>query len=277
MHHLFISYSRKDRVFVEGLAKAWTDQGRSAWVDWKDIPPTAAFMEEIRRAIEEADSFVFVISPDSVESPTCRQEVEHAAKNHKWLIPIVYRAAQADRGTACGGAVQLDRIRWRGRFRHVFPSPDIGDRDRPGVGAGAHGAAGPGGLLAIGGGTGVQLWDVESRQPIGGPLANPPLGIPSDRDRPQAIGSLVASPATGFGTPALTAPAGAVAFTGDGGALLTAYPSSQSIVHWDLDPRSWMRRICQIANRNLTELEWAQYQGHDVPYHETCRLGERER
>jgi WD40 repeat protein len=96
MHHLFISYSRKDRPFVEPLAKALADQGRTAWVDWKDIPPTATFMEEIRRAIEGADSFVFVLSPDSVVSPVCRQEVEHAVLHHKRLIPVVCRGVEAN-------------------------------------------------------------------------------------------------------------------------------------------------------------------------------------
>ena len=45
-------------------------------------------MDEIRRAIEAADSFLFVISPKSCKSVVCRQ-LAHAAKNNKRLIPIV--------------------------------------------------------------------------------------------------------------------------------------------------------------------------------------------
>lgn len=91
LHHLFVSYSRKDRAFVERLASALTAQGRDAWVDWEDIPPTATFLDEIRRAIEAADSFIFVISPDSCSSAVCRLEIEHAAKNRKRLIPLLLR------------------------------------------------------------------------------------------------------------------------------------------------------------------------------------------
>src|ERR1700730_3575887 len=91
VHHLFISYSRKDRAFVERLSQALIGAGKATWVDWRDIPPTATFMDDIRHAIEEADSFVGVISPDFCQSAVCRQELEHAAKNNKRLIPVVCR------------------------------------------------------------------------------------------------------------------------------------------------------------------------------------------
>lgn len=93
MHHLFISYSRKDREFVKHLTDALSEIGQSAWVDWKDIPPTAVFMQEIYAAIESADSFIFVISPDSCSSQVCLLELEHAATTHKRLIPIISRPA----------------------------------------------------------------------------------------------------------------------------------------------------------------------------------------
>lgn len=93
MHHLFISYSRHDRAFVERLSEALTSAGQTTWVDWQDIPPTATFMDEIRRAIDAADSFLFIISPESCHSEICRHELEHAATNNKRLIPVVCRTA----------------------------------------------------------------------------------------------------------------------------------------------------------------------------------------
>jgi WD40 repeat protein len=93
VHHLFISYSRHDRAFVERLSEALTGAGQTTWVDWQDIPPTATFMDEIRRAIDAADSFLFIISPESCHSEICRHELEHAARNNKRLIPVVCRTA----------------------------------------------------------------------------------------------------------------------------------------------------------------------------------------
>ncbi len=90
-HDVFISYSRTDREFVRTLHQALSEQNQSIWVDWEDIPPTADWLNEIYSAIEGADAFLFVLSPDSVASEVCGKEVEHAVKHQKRLIPIVRR------------------------------------------------------------------------------------------------------------------------------------------------------------------------------------------
>ena len=110
MHHLFISYSRHDRAFVERLSEHLSKAGKDTWVDWEDIPPTATFMEEIARAIEAADSFIFIISPDSCVSTVCRQEIEHAAHNNKRLIPILCRPTPSDSVPAAVAALNWIRF-----------------------------------------------------------------------------------------------------------------------------------------------------------------------
>ena len=42
-----------------------------------------------------------------------------------------------------------------------------------------------------------------------------------------------------------------------------------SLLRWDIDPQSWIERLCQLAGRNLTESEWALF-FREVPYRETC-------
>lgn len=94
MTEVFISYSRKDTHFVKQLHAALKESNRETWVDWEDIPLTADWWQEIKDGIEAANAFVFVISPDSVISKVCRQEVDHAVNHNKRLIPIVYRIAE---------------------------------------------------------------------------------------------------------------------------------------------------------------------------------------
>ena len=79
MADLFISYSRRDRAFVERLHKALEARDKDVWVDWTDIPPTADWFAQITDGIREANAFVFVISPDSLGSDVCARELEYAS------------------------------------------------------------------------------------------------------------------------------------------------------------------------------------------------------
>src|SRR4051794_13258497 len=91
MADIFISYSRKDKDFVRRIEEALKHHNRETWIDWEGIRPTEEFMQAIYGAIEGADTFVFVLTPDSVASVVCGREIAHAAANNKRLVPIVYR------------------------------------------------------------------------------------------------------------------------------------------------------------------------------------------
>ncbi|MEM7347783.1 MAG: hypothetical protein AAF485_26415, partial [Chloroflexota bacterium] len=39
---------------------------------------------------------------------------------------------------------------------------------------------------------------------------------------------------------------------------------------WHINYTPWAERSCQIANRNLTEVEWDTFVGNDTPYQLTC-------
>lgn len=91
-----MSYSPKDKDFVRRLNDALVGQKREAWVDWKDIPLTAEWQQEILTNIETTENFVFVISPESAASPNCKKEIEHAVANHKRMFPIVRRQVPDD-------------------------------------------------------------------------------------------------------------------------------------------------------------------------------------
>ena len=95
MAEIFISYARENRDFVRRLDESLKSRGREAWVDWEGIRPTEEFMQAIYGAIEAADTFVFVITPDSVASVVCGREIEHAAAHNKRMVPIVAQDVEA--------------------------------------------------------------------------------------------------------------------------------------------------------------------------------------
>jgi len=104
---IFVSYSRKDATAARRLHEALVERQRETWVDWEGIPPSADWMREIEAAIDGAEAFVFVLSPDSLQSPVCARELEHALAQHKRLLPVVVR----DAGSSAVPAT-LARLNW---------------------------------------------------------------------------------------------------------------------------------------------------------------------
>ncbi len=93
MSHIFISYSRKDLDFAQKIVDALAENDLDTWIDWKSIPKGEDWEQEIYRGIEEADAFLFLVSPDSVTSEMCNKEIAHAVANGKRILPIVIRDA----------------------------------------------------------------------------------------------------------------------------------------------------------------------------------------
>jgi WD40 repeat protein len=91
---VFISYSRKDKDFVQNLYDGLVANRVKAWVDWEGIPLSADWMDEITRAIDGADTFLVIISPDWLASKVCAQELELGLQKNKKLVPILYRVPE---------------------------------------------------------------------------------------------------------------------------------------------------------------------------------------
>lgn len=92
MSDVFISYSRKNTEFARKLIDRLTLFGKDSWVDWDGIPLTSPnWWQEIKTGIETADSFLFIMSPDSMASVICNMELDYAIELRKRIVPIVYQ------------------------------------------------------------------------------------------------------------------------------------------------------------------------------------------
>jgi WD40 repeat protein len=86
---VFVSYSRRDKEFVtERLLRALVAAGKEAWVDLEDIPPAADWRDKVLAGVESANALIFVISPASVASEICREELDRGVALHKRLVPV---------------------------------------------------------------------------------------------------------------------------------------------------------------------------------------------
>jgi WD40 repeat protein len=88
---VFVSYSRADSDFARKLNDALQMQGKTTWFDQESIASGADFQQEIYRGIESADNFLFILSPRSVNSPYCKDEVEYAASLNKRFVTVLHR------------------------------------------------------------------------------------------------------------------------------------------------------------------------------------------
>jgi len=89
MARIFVSYSRKNIDFCKQLTDELQKRDLDFWVDWEGIPPTVDWMLEIEKGIEEADTFLAIVTPDWISSKICIDELNIAVKNGKRLIPVV--------------------------------------------------------------------------------------------------------------------------------------------------------------------------------------------
>ena len=96
MTDVFISYSRKDSKFANRLVNALEKDKRDVWVDWQDIPRGEDWLNVIKAGIENADSFVFIVTENSLTSEICNLEVEHAREQNKRIIPVIRQDIQGD-------------------------------------------------------------------------------------------------------------------------------------------------------------------------------------
>ncbi len=94
---VFISYSRKDSDFARRLNEQLQINGKTTWFDQESISEGVNFEKEIFNGIAAADNFVFVVSPDSIESEYCEREVNYAAQLNKRFISVKVREPEPEK------------------------------------------------------------------------------------------------------------------------------------------------------------------------------------
>jgi tetratricopeptide (TPR) repeat protein len=91
---VFISYSRKDMAFVDGLEAALKARGVEPLIDRSEIYAFEDWWKRIEALIVRADAVVFIVTPDSVGSEVALKEIEFASSLNKRVAPIVSRRVE---------------------------------------------------------------------------------------------------------------------------------------------------------------------------------------
>ncbi len=91
---VFISYSRKDMSFADKLEGALKARGFDVLIDREEIYAFEDWWKRLQSLIEQSDTVIFVLSPDSEKSDVALKEVGYAATLNKRFAPIVCRRVQ---------------------------------------------------------------------------------------------------------------------------------------------------------------------------------------
>jgi len=88
---VFVSYSRVDKAFAADLVLGLTACGFEPYIDREDIAAGEVWEKRLEGLISEADTIVYVISPESVASKQCSWELATSLRLSKRVLPVVWR------------------------------------------------------------------------------------------------------------------------------------------------------------------------------------------
>lgn len=105
---VFISYSRADLDFADKLDAALKASGFETLIDRRDIQKFEDWWARIESLIVQADTLIFVLTPDSLKTTSvCQQEINLAQSLNKRLAPIVLRDIDG-----AAAPLPLRRLNW---------------------------------------------------------------------------------------------------------------------------------------------------------------------
>ncbi len=92
MSQVFLAHAEADHAFREQLRRELSRNNITVWSNKTDIQTGSDFQQAIQAGIEEADNVIYLLSPDSLDSHLCQQEIALAQKLNKRIIPLLVKS-----------------------------------------------------------------------------------------------------------------------------------------------------------------------------------------
>lgn len=106
---VFISCSEKDLDFARRLNDTLQVQGESTWFEQSKWVDNQAYQAQVRRGIENAENFLLIVSPSSLASTSCLEELDWAQTLCKRIIAVSYQPVpQLEMPQALASAIWMD-------------------------------------------------------------------------------------------------------------------------------------------------------------------------
>lgn len=94
MGHIFVSYSRQDQETVDRIIEAIKRAGRDVWIDREKLKEGELWRASVVQAIDDADLFLIMLSPNSATSKMVQKEIDLAEGANIDLVSVVLAPLQ---------------------------------------------------------------------------------------------------------------------------------------------------------------------------------------
>lgn len=123
MNRAFISYSRRNKIFAERLARDLSDAGLDVWIDFRQIQGGELWREEIYKGIDQSDFLIACLSPAAVQSEWVAREILLAREHNKLIIPVMAVDAlkELSDNTELKWLLDVHYINFEDRYEQAFP------------------------------------------------------------------------------------------------------------------------------------------------------------
>ena len=122
---IFLSYSHSDRdeILAKKVLKGLEQAGLDVWDARREILPGDNWAQKIAKGLEESESMVVLLTPESVRSTSVRREIEYALGKKSFdrrLIPVLVGSPEK---------FPKDSIPWILRHLNMINLPEHGQED----------------------------------------------------------------------------------------------------------------------------------------------------
>ena len=101
----FISYSSKDKDIAFRIVNAIESAGYTCWIAPRNIPYGTPYARAIMEGIDECDTFIVLITDNSIKSEDVLNEVDNAHAIKKPIIPVKLTETMLPRELPAGARI----------------------------------------------------------------------------------------------------------------------------------------------------------------------------
>lgn len=92
-HHnpgVFLSYTRRNTSLANSYAQEFMKLERMCWMDKFILSPGVLWADEIERGVKNCDWFIFILTPDTLNSDYCFLELDMAIRADRYIVVLGY-------------------------------------------------------------------------------------------------------------------------------------------------------------------------------------------